>query len=88
VLDGEPVISGTRVGVALIARLLQAGEDPSEIVAAYPGLAPAAIYDAISYYLDHRLEIDEVISDSTLDALAERYGFRVSKSGKVEFGAD
>jgi uncharacterized protein (DUF433 family) len=85
VLGGEPVIAGTRIGVAFIARLLQAGEEPSEIIAAYPHLAPAAVYDAISYYLDHREEIDQLIGDSTPVALAERYGFEVAERGRVVF---
>jgi uncharacterized protein (DUF433 family) len=86
VLGGEPVIAGTRIGVAFIARLLQAGEEPSEIIAAFPHLAPASVYDAISYYLDHREELDALIADSTLEALAERYGFGVTTRGRVEFG--
>ena len=85
VLGGEPIIAGTRIGVAFIARLLQAGEEPSEIIAAYPHLAPAAVYDAISYYLDHREEIDQLIGDSTAEALAERYGFEVAERGRVVF---
>jgi uncharacterized protein (DUF433 family) len=87
VLGGEPVIAGTRIGVAFIARLLQAGEEPSEIIAAYPHLAPAAVYDAISYYLDHREETDSLIADSTLEILAERYGFHLTGRGRVEFSA-
>ena len=47
VLGGEPVIAGTRIGVAFIARLLQAGEEPAEIIAAYPHLSPAAVNDAV-----------------------------------------
>jgi len=87
VLGGEPVITGTRIGVALIARLLQVGEEPSEIIAAFPHLAPASVYDAISYYFEHRNEIDALIADSTLATLAERYGFRVTEQGKVEYSA-
>src|SRR3989304_9152066 len=83
VLGGEPVIAGTRVGVAFIARRLRAGEEPSDIVAAYPDLAPAAVYDAISYYLDHRDEIDALIAGSTLEALAQRSGFSVQEDGKI-----
>jgi uncharacterized protein (DUF433 family) len=85
VLGGEPIIAGTRIGVAFIARLLQAGEEPSEIIAAYPHLAPAAVYDAISYYLDDREEIDQLIGDSTPAALAERYRFEVAERGRVVF---
>lgn len=82
---GEPVIAGTRVGIAFIARLLQAGEEPAEIIAAYPHLAPAAVYDAISYYLDHRPEIDALIADATLETLAARYGFEVTPQGRVVY---
>ena len=85
VLGGEPVIAGTRIGVAFIARLVQAGEEPSEIVAAYPHLAPAAVYDAVSYYLDHREEIDTLIAESTLEGLAERYGFSIQEDGRIVF---
>jgi uncharacterized protein (DUF433 family) len=85
VIGGEPVIAGTRVGVAFIARLLQAGEEPSEIIAAYPNLAPAAVYDAASYYLDHRAEIDGIIAEASLESLAERYGFSVAEDGKIVF---
>ncbi len=85
VLGGEPVIAGTRIGVAFIARLLQAGEEPSEIVATYPNLQPAAVYDAVSYYLDHQTEIDALLAGSTLTELAERYGFSVQSDGKINF---
>jgi uncharacterized protein (DUF433 family) len=82
VLGGEPVIAGTRIGVAFIARLLQAGEKPSEVIAAHHHLAPAAVDDAISYYLDYRDEIDQLIADSTPAALAERYGSRSPSAGE------
>jgi uncharacterized protein (DUF433 family) len=85
VLGGEPVIVGTHIGVAFIACLLQAGEEPSEIIAAYPHLVPAAVFDAISHYLNHREEIDELIGDSTAAALAERYGFEVAERSRVVF---
>ena len=87
VLGGEPVIVGTRIGVAFIARLLQAGEEPAEIIAAYPHLSPAAVYDAVSYYLDHQAEVDRYIADCRPDVLAQRYGFEVDERGRVVFGA-
>jgi uncharacterized protein (DUF433 family) len=85
VLGGEPVIAGSRIGVAFVARLLQAGVEPLEIIASYPHLKPAAVYDALSYYLDHQGEIDRFIQDSTLEILAERYGFVVGADGRVQF---
>lgn len=83
VAGGEPVIAGTRIGVALIARLLRAGTEPWEIIATYPHLAPAAVYDAVSYYLDHQEEIDRQIDEATLETLAERYGFTIGADGRI-----
>ncbi len=85
VLGGEPVIAGTRIGVAFIARLVQAGEEPSEIIATYPHLAPAAVYDAISYYLDHEEEIGALFENSTLEELAQRYGVDFDSRGRAVF---
>ena len=51
-----------------------------------PHLGAAAIYDAISYYLDHKDEIDQLIDDSTPEALQERYGFTVGEKGRLVFG--
>jgi uncharacterized protein (DUF433 family) len=85
VAGGLPVIAGTRIGVAHLARLLKAGEQPADIIAAYPHLAPAAVYDAISYYLDHRAELDAVLDETAPDALARRYGFSIGDKGRVSF---
>jgi uncharacterized protein (DUF433 family) len=87
VVGGQPVIAGSRISVAFIARQLQAGETAEDVIATYPHLAPAAVYDAISYYLDHRDEIDSYIADHTPERLAEKLGFTVSDKGKVVFRA-
>jgi uncharacterized protein (DUF433 family) len=86
VAGGKPVIAGTRISVAFIARLFQAGEDPAEILASYPHLSAAAVYDAISYYLDHQAEINREIADSSPAALAERLGFATRADGRIIFG--
>jgi uncharacterized protein (DUF433 family) len=85
VLGGEPIIAGTRIGVAFIARLLQAGDDPAELAATWPHITPAALYDAISYYHDHRDEIDALIDESSLEEMATRCGCSVGEDGKVSF---
>lgn len=75
-------MAGTRMSVAVVARLLRAGGDASEIVAAYPHLAPAAVSDAISYDLDHRDEVDGAIDASSLEAVVSRHGLTVD-GGRV-----
>lgn len=87
VAGGQPVIAGTRISVFFIARLFRAGEEPDEIIASFPHLSAAAVYDAISYYLDHQDEIDRVIADTTLETLAQRYGFVIDRDGKVVYEA-
>ena len=57
----EAVIAGTRIGVWFIVRQLRTGDTPEEIVRSLPHLTLAGVYDAISYYHDHRAEIDPLI---------------------------
>ena len=85
VLGGQPIIDGHRISVASIARFLNRGTSVDEIIATYPHLGAAAVYDAISYCLDHKTEIDHLIADSTPEALQERYGFTVGEKGRVIF---
>jgi uncharacterized protein (DUF433 family) len=85
VAGGQPVIAGSRISVSFVARLLRAGADPSEIIAMYPHLAPAAVYDAISYYLDHREEIDHLAEAETIEAVAARHGATIGADGRIAF---
>lgn len=85
VLHGQPIVDGHRVSVASIARFFNDGVSPEEILATYPHLGAAAIYDAISYYLDHKGEIDALIASSTPEALQERYRYTVDEAGHVTF---
>lgn len=54
----EPMIAGTQIGVRLIAYYYRRQTAIEEIEEAHPELSPAAIHSAISYYLDHREEMD------------------------------
>ena len=64
VCGGEPVIAGTRISVSLIAELERAGHNADEIVAMYPHITHAQVYDALSYYYHHRDEIDGIIAEN------------------------
>jgi len=85
VLSGQPVIDGHRISVASIARFLNDGTSVDEIIATYPHLGAAAIYDAVSYYLDHNDEMDQLIADSAPEKVQERYGFTIGEKGRVIF---
>jgi uncharacterized protein (DUF433 family) len=85
VAGGAPTIAGTRISVAFLVGQLRAGDAPEDILASYPHLTPAAVYDAISYYYDHQEEIDRFIAENTLEAHAERFGFVVGDDGRLRF---
>ena len=57
ILGGEPVIKGTRTPVRAIVEIWRAGTPPEEIPAGLPHLNLAQVFDALSYYSDHRSEI-------------------------------
>ncbi|MFH1146962.1 MAG: DUF433 domain-containing protein [Pseudomonadota bacterium] len=65
VCGGEPVIAGTRISVSLITQLERHGHSVDEIVAMYPHINHAQVYDALSFYYDNKEEIDKIISEST-----------------------
>jgi uncharacterized protein (DUF433 family) len=60
---GKPHIIGHRVKVQHVAVWHgRMGMTPEEIVATYPTLSLPAVYAALSYYHDHRSEIDADIA--------------------------
>ena len=84
---GIPTIAGTRISVAFIVGQLRAGDTPDDILASYPHLTPAAVYDAISFYFDHQEEIDRFIRENTLEAHGRRHGFTIVGDGRLRFDA-
>lgn len=64
------VIKGTRISVANIIGYIRIGETPESLVQnILPHLSLAQIHDALSYYYDHRAEVDAELTQST-----EEYG--------------
>ncbi|MEQ8469019.1 DUF433 domain-containing protein [Coleofasciculus sp. E2-BRE-01] len=61
ILNGEPIIIGTRISVRVIVGLWRLGTPPEEIPAQYPQLTLAQVFDALSFYLDNQAEINEYI---------------------------
>jgi uncharacterized protein (DUF433 family) len=52
ICGGRPIIKGSRISVRHIAQLHKAGDLVEDMVQAHPHLSAAAVYDAISYYLE------------------------------------
>jgi uncharacterized protein (DUF433 family) len=61
ILSGEPIIVGTRTSVRAIVNLWRLGIMPEEIISHLPHLTLAQVFDALSFYLDNQIEINEYI---------------------------
>jgi uncharacterized protein (DUF433 family) len=82
---GVPMLRGTRLAVRLIAQLHRAGDSVADILDSYPHLEPAAVHDAISYYLDHRAEIEQEIAANRIDAVLASTGGKMDERGFITF---
>ena len=76
ILSGEPIIKGTRTSVRAIVEMWQLGLPPEEIPSHLPHLKLAQVFDALSYYSDHQVEINAYIvrnriPDEMLDPLVQ-----------------
>lgn len=61
ILNGEPIIKGTRTPVRAIVETWRMGIPPEEIVNGLPHLTLAQVFDALSYYSDYQDEINAYI---------------------------
>lgn len=85
VCGGRARIRGSRIAVSAIAELYRQGEPVEEIAATYRHLDPAAIRDAVGYYLDHTEEIDSEIEANSLDAVLAATGAVLDGKGVLRF---
>lgn len=60
-LDGEPIIRGTKTPVRAIVELWRLGMPPEEIPTHLPHITLAQVFAALSYYADHQSEINHYI---------------------------
>jgi uncharacterized protein (DUF433 family) len=67
ILGGEPIITGTRTPVRAIVEYWKFGDAPETIARKLPHLRLAQIFDALSYYDDHRLEIEHYIAPNRVN---------------------
>src|SRR5260370_32984286 len=82
-VEGIPTLRGTRLPVRLIAQMHRAGDTVEDILQAYPQLEPAAVHDAITYYLEHRSELEAAVAAHRLETLLARNAGRLDERGIV-----
>jgi uncharacterized protein (DUF433 family) len=73
---GRARVDGTRIPVWIVVEKHLRGEAPEELLAAYPRLSLAALYDALSFYCDHQAEVDadrEAHSEEAFARLREEW---------------
>jgi uncharacterized protein (DUF433 family) len=63
VRGGKEIVDGTGVPVWAIAFLWKTGSKPEEIAEEY-SLSLSQVFDALSYYLDHKDEIERQIEEN------------------------
>ncbi|MGE5301886.1 MAG: DUF433 domain-containing protein [Alphaproteobacteria bacterium] len=70
ICGGSPVIKGTRFPVRSVGNyVLLHGVSPEEIVAEFSHLTLAEVYDAVSYYYDHKEDIDRDLRENSEEGL-------------------
>jgi uncharacterized protein (DUF433 family) len=60
-LDGEPIIRGTKTPVRAIVELWRLGTPPEEIPTHLPHITLAQVFDALRYFADNQQEINGYI---------------------------
>jgi uncharacterized protein (DUF433 family) len=85
ICGGSPIVRGTRITVRHIAVMWKSGEAVAEIVRAYPHLQLSWVFDAISYYLDHRDEIEREMEENRIEDVLARTGAVMDEKGVVHF---
>ncbi len=85
VCGGAPVIRGTRITVRHIAVLYKDGASIQEMLETYPHVQASWVHDAISYYLDHREEIEQEIDANRIDNVLARTGGVIDDKGVIRF---
>lgn len=63
---GSPVIEGTKFPVrSIVNYVLRQGLSPEEVVGEFSHLTLAQVYDALSYYYDHKEDIDRELRENS-----------------------
>jgi uncharacterized protein (DUF433 family) len=81
ILNGEPIIKGTRTPIRAIVEIWRQGVPPEAIPAQLPHLTLGQVFDALSYYSDNQDEINQHIArnrvpDDLIDPLVQRVDSR------------
>lgn len=72
---GSPVIKGTKFPVrSVVNYVLRRGISPEELVREFSHLTLAQVYDALSYYYDHKEAVDQDLQENLEENLRPETG--------------
>lgn len=66
--SGHAIVEGTRIGVHDVVAMIQTGASVDDVVASFPRLSRAQVYECLAYYEDHKSEIDPLVAAQTARA--------------------
>lgn len=66
ILNGEPIIKGTRTPIRAIVESWRMGIPPEEIINGLPHLTLSQVFNALSYYSDYQDEINAYIEQNRI----------------------
>lgn len=69
VCAGRTIIEETRIGVHDVMGLIVNGSSVDDVVRSFPELTRAKVYECMSYYEDHRPEIDSLVAQQMSESL-------------------
>ena len=64
VCGGRSIIERTRISVWSLVKWYKVGFTIEDIIREFPGVTPAQVHDAFSYYYDNSAEIEQDIVDN------------------------
>jgi len=86
ILSGRPIVRGTRIPVWQIAQaILHLGDSVKDYLEGHPRLTEAKIHDALSYYFDHREEIEKEIEENKMENIVKEFNLTIDERGFVHF---
>lgn len=80
---GRPVVRGTRIPVKTLVRYIHMGMSVPEVLAGFPDMTAAQLYDALSYYYDNQVEMEADMAADDLPAIVTRFGLQVEGDGRL-----
>ena len=69
IAGSRPIMAGTRTRISTVVAYYKLGYSPEELAREFPHLTLSQIHDALSYYYEHREQIDKEIDEESEDNL-------------------